>query len=128
MVPRRESDLVAVDRHHSHLCRNRARGRARLMADLSVRFVGTAAEIPAALWERCFPPPLEGRWWYQTLEASSLEDQFTFTYAVVHDGAEPVGIAPAFTMRVPIGVVLPSALAFLNRWFPALFHPLALMV
>lgn len=98
------------------------------MTDLSVRFVGSEAEIPAALWERCFPPPLEGHWWYQTLEASGLEDQFAFHYAVVHDGPEPVGIAPAFTMRIPVGLVLPPALAFLGRWFPGLFHPLALVV
>jgi hypothetical protein len=96
--------------------------------NLSVRFVESEAQIPAALWEQCFPPSLEGRWWYQTLEASRLEDQFTFLYAVIHAGAEPVGIAPAFVMRVPLGIVLPPALAFLGRWFPALFHPRALVV
>jgi hypothetical protein len=98
------------------------------MADLSVRFVGSQADIPEALWQRCFSPSLEGRWWYQTLEASGLEDQFKFLYAVVYDGATPLGIAPAFTMRLPVGMVLPPALAFLGRWFPGVFHPLALVV
>ena len=56
---------------------------------LSIRFVGSQAEIPAALWDACFPPPLEGRWWYETLEASGLEDQFTFAYAVIEQDGTP---------------------------------------
>lgn len=100
--------------------------------DLSVRFAALAAEIPAALWESCFPPPLEGRWWYQTLEQSGLEDQFTFAYAVIHAGDRPVGIAPLFLMTVPLGLTVPEwlrpILSIPARHLPFLADPLTLFV
>ena len=60
---------------------------------LSVAFASSASDIDAALWESCFPPPLEGRWWYQTLEQSRLEDQFSFLYGVIERDGIAVGIA-----------------------------------
>jgi hypothetical protein len=77
---------------------------------LTVRFVASEAEIPPDLWDACFPPPLEGRWWYQTLEQSGLEDQFTFAYAVIHVDERPIGIAPLFLMAVPLGLAVPERL------------------
>lgn len=101
-------------------------------AALSVRFVASQAEIPAALWDACFPPPLEGRWWYQTLEASGLEDQFTFAYAVIEAGERPVGIAPLFVMTVPLSLTVPDwlrpILAGPARALPFLADPLTLFV
>ena len=98
----------------------------------SVRFVASEADIPAALWESCFPPPLEGRWWYQTLEQSSLEDQFTFIYAVIQTGERLVGIAPLFLMTVPLGLAVPAwlrpILSVPARHLPFLADPLALFV
>jgi hypothetical protein len=73
----------------------------------SVQFVDSAGEVPPSLWDACFAPPLEGRWWYESLERAGLEDQFTFHYAVLRDGEEPVGFAPAFVMDVPIDLVAP---------------------
>ncbi|MBV9190202.1 MAG: hypothetical protein JOZ85_06945, partial [Betaproteobacteria bacterium] len=64
-----------------------------------VSFTRSASDIDAALWDACFPPPLEGRWWYETLERSRLEDQFSFLYAVLRKDGTAVGIAPAFVMR-----------------------------
>jgi hypothetical protein len=73
-----------------------------------VRVVGRAADAPAALWEQGFAPPLEGRWWYELLERSGLEDQFTFSYAVIFKGDRAVGLAPMFTADVPMEIVVPA--------------------
>jgi hypothetical protein len=83
----------------------------RVASSFSVRWVSSAAEIPSDLWQRCFPPPLEGDWWYSTLEQSGLESQFTFAYAVIEQAAETVGIAPIFLMDVPIDIVAPPVIA-----------------
>ncbi len=67
--------------------------------------------IPAELWAACFAPPVEGVWWYRTLENSGLSDQFRFHYAVIEHEGKPVGIAPAFVMDVPLDVIAPDQLA-----------------
>ena len=99
---------------------------------LSVRIVASAAEIPEALWDACFPPPLEGRWWYQALEASGLDDQFTFAYALIHADERPVGIAPLFVMTVPLGLAVPEwlrpILSIPARMLPFLADPRTLFV
>ena len=82
---------------------------------LSIRWVSSVDEIPSDLWVRCFPPPVEGRWWYQTLELSGLESQFTFAYAILERAAEPIGIAPTFLMDVPIDLVAPPLIARVLR-------------
>ena len=98
----------------------------------AVRFVGSQADIPDALWEACFPPPLEGRWWYETLEASDLEDQFAFRYGLILEDGREVGIAPLFLMNVPLSISLPPALRplvqRLERALPAVFAPRTLFV
>ena len=50
-----------------------------------VQFCETASQIPDDLWDACFLPPTEGRWWYETMEQSDVEDQFTFLYALITD-------------------------------------------
>ncbi|MFA7279876.1 MAG: GNAT family N-acetyltransferase [Sterolibacterium sp.] len=75
----------------------------------------TVNEIPKSLWEACFPPPLEGFWWYRTLHASGLEDQFLFLYGLIQCNGEPAGIAPVFMMDVPMQLVLPPALIPLTQ-------------
>ncbi len=91
---------------------------------VTVRWVSSVNDIPQALWENCFPPPLEGRWWYAVLERSSLEDQFSFLYALLMRADVPIGIAPAFLMNVPIDIISPPPLARLMRsigtYFPRL--------
>ena len=82
---------------------------------LSIRWVSSVEEIPSDLWDRCFPSPLEGLWWYRSLERSGLESQFTFAYAILERGALPVGIAPTFLMDVPIDLVAPPAIAKILR-------------
>ena len=98
----------------------------------SVRFVASQAEIAADLWDACFPPPLEGRWWYQALEAAGLGDQFTFAYAVIHLGERPIGIAPVFVMTVPLGLAVPEwlrpILSMPARMLPFLADPRTLFV
>ena len=94
----------------------------------SVAFVRSASDIDTALWEACFPPTLEGRWWYETLERSRLEDQFTFLYAVISRDRTPVGIAPAFVMRFPVSLVAPDALKPLLPLIGSLAHPKTLFV
>ncbi|MDD5298942.1 MAG: GNAT family N-acetyltransferase [Gallionella sp.] len=73
----------------------------------SVEWVPSESGIDQAIWDICFPPPLEGRWWYRALERCGIEDQFQFMYAVVRMRDRPVAIAPAFVMNVPITLVLP---------------------
>lgn len=89
---------------------------------VQVDFVAGFRDIEEVLWLKCFPPPLEGRFWYQTLENSGLEDQFTFRYAVIRSEGEAVGIVPCFLHNVPISLVAPPAVAaainFLSRVFP----------
>jgi hypothetical protein len=94
----------------------------------SVAFASSASEIDAALWESCFPPPLEGRWWYETLEQSRLEDQFSFLYAVIRQDDVAVGIAPAFAMNFPVSLVAPDALQPLVRLLGRFAHPRTLFV
>lgn len=94
----------------------------------SVAFVRSASDIDAALWDACFPPPLEGRWWYETLERSRLEDQFTFLYALISRDGTPIGIAPAFVMRFPVSLVAPDALKPLLPLVGSLAHPKTLFV
>ena len=95
----------------------------------SVNFVPSARDIDPALWQACFPPSLEGRWWYLALEDAGLEDQFSFLYAVVRRDGVPVGIAPAFTMKFPLSLVAPSGLVGAVRWIdrvaPSLVRPKA---
>jgi hypothetical protein len=99
---------------------------------LSVAFHESEAEIPRTLWEACFPPPLEGRWWYETLETCGLDDQFTFLYATIENDGRPVGIAPCFTMDVDLRLVVPPLLwpllAALGRVFRSLARPRILFV
>jgi len=94
----------------------------------SVSFTRSTSDIDAALWDACFPPPLEGRWWYETLERSGLEDQFTFLYAVISRHATPIGIAPAFVMRFPVSLVAPDALKPLLPLIGSAAHPKTLFV
>ncbi len=82
---------------------------------ITIRWTTTVDAIPPALWLACFPPPLEGRWWYATMESSGLEDQFTFAYAILEDAGSSIGIAPTFLMDVPLDVIAPDRLASLVR-------------
>jgi hypothetical protein len=89
---------------------------------VEVAFVGGFGEIDESLWQKCFPPPLEGWFWYQTMETCGLEDQFTFHYAVIRRAGEAIGIVPCFIHNVPIALVAPPpvarALNLLSRVFP----------
>jgi hypothetical protein len=88
---------------------------------VQIAFVEKAEAIAGHLWQECFPPPLEGRFWYQTLEACGLEDQFRFQYAVLSTGGRPVGIAPCFLHDVPMALVAPPAAAWLLNGLAKLF-------
>jgi len=110
--------------------RGRAGGGARV--SLTTRFVESEAEIPAELWARCFPPPLEGRWWYRALEACGLDDQFTFLYALICEVERPAGIAPVFLGTAPILLAVPATLqrtfALAAKFMPSLLQPRTLFV
>jgi len=85
------------------------------MSKYSITFVPSASDIPDELWVQCFSPAVEGRWWYDAMERSGLEDQFEFSYALICDELRPVGIAPLFVMNVPIDLVVPPMwLSFFN--------------
>jgi hypothetical protein len=97
-----------------------------------VAWTSSASEVPAGLWDACFQPPLEGRWWYETLEKSGLEDQFTFLYAIILDCGRPIGLAPAFVMNVPIALVVPPEVlpvfTIIGKIIPAILHQRTLFV
>jgi hypothetical protein len=76
-----------------------------------IDFVGRAADIDDALWNECFPPPREGRFWYHALDRCGLEDQFTFFYGLISCEGKNVGIAPCFLHDVPITLVAPPLVA-----------------
>jgi hypothetical protein len=76
-----------------------------------IEFVDSCKDIEPELWGRCFTAPLEGLFWYETLETCGLTDQFKFGYALIKSGQETVGIAPCFVHDVPISLVAPPALA-----------------
>src|SRR5258708_7211584 len=124
----RDEHAMAGGRPHPDRCDTG--GGARV--SLSASFLASEAEIPPALWERCFPPPLEGRWWYRALEACGLDDQFTFLYALIHDAERPIGIAPAFLGTAPILLAVPAPLqrtfAFWAKFMPSLLQPRTLFV
>ena len=80
-----------------------------------VEFLETASQIPNGLWDACFQPPAEGRWWYEALDQSGIEEQFTFLYALINHFGSPVGIAPAFFMDVPVDQVAPQQFLRLLR-------------
>lgn len=99
---------------------------------LEVTLVARAAGIPAQAWQTCFPPPLEGRFWYETLEESRLEDQFEIFYAHVTRGGATAAIAPCFIHNVPMSLVAPTAVAAvlstLSRVFPSAGYQRTLFV
>lgn len=99
---------------------------------LSVRFVESCDEVPAALWDIGFGPPLEGAWWYRALEQSKLEQQFAFFYAVVERDGCPVALAPMFLSDVPMSLVAPPEilplLNFVGRFFPGMLVQRTLFV
>jgi hypothetical protein len=101
-------------------------------AGFEVRFVKSESLIDPVLWEACFAPPFEGRWWYATLEQCGLEDQFSFLYGVIYRDGIAVGIAPVFFMDFPVALVAPPqmlrAVERLGRMFPSLVRPRTLFV
>ena len=97
-----------------------------------VEFRQTASQIPDGLWDTCFLPPAESRWWYETLEQSGIDDQFTFLYALIRDPDGLVGIAPFFIMDVPIAQVAPEVflrlLQLVRAILPGIMHQRILFV
>ena len=90
----------------------------------TIRWFSSAEELSPQLWTACFPPPLEGLWWYRALERAGVEDQFTFAYAGIERDGWLVGIAPCFQMDLSLEIVLPDAIApfvaWIGRMIPAL--------
>lgn len=92
-------------------------------APVQITLVRRCDEIDDRLWELCFPAPLEGRFWYRTLETSNLESQFEFAYGVIAARGQTIGIAPCFVHNVPMSLVAPPVAAFFfntaSRVFPS---------
>jgi Acetyltransferase (GNAT) domain len=80
-----------------------------------VEFLKMASQIPNGLWQACFQPPAEGRWWYETLDQSGIDDQFTFLYGLIKHLGHPVGIAPVFLMDLPVEEFAPQEFLRLLR-------------
>jgi hypothetical protein len=97
-----------------------------------VRQVRKVADTPAEVWARGLTASSEGPWWYQILEDSGLEDQFSFHYAVVERDGQPVAVAPLFVADVPIELVVPDELMpvfrLLGRLIPSLLVQRTLFV
>ncbi|MGZ5829819.1 MAG: GNAT family N-acetyltransferase [Xanthobacteraceae bacterium] len=101
-------------------------------AGFSAELVASERQIPVDLWAACFPPAVEGHWWYRLLEHSGLEQQFQIFYAVLRYDGRPVGIAPMFTMELPLEFVVPPAarpfLSLLGNALPSLSRPRILFI
>src|ERR1700751_2146489 len=80
-----------------------------------VEFLKKASQIPDDLWEACFQVPGEGRWWYEALEQSGIDDQFTLFYGLIKHLGCPVGIAPVFLMDIPVEQIAPQEFLVLLR-------------
>jgi hypothetical protein len=80
-----------------------------------VEFFETASQIADDLWEACFQLPAEGRWWYEALEQSGIDDQFTFFYGLIKHLGRSVGIVPVFVMDLPVEQVAPQQFLRLLR-------------
>jgi hypothetical protein len=89
-----------------------------------VEWRARAADIAPELWERCFPPPLEGRWIYEPLESGCEAGQFDFAYGVVRRGEEVLAIVPSFTTSLPVSLVAPELVDRLLRLGGPLLRPL----
>jgi hypothetical protein len=90
------------------------------MQAISIKWVTSVNDVPVSLFESCFRKDVEGRWWYETLEKSGLEDQFKFAYAIIYKGDKPVGIAPTFQMDVPMELVAPKQIVEMIKLLPVL--------
>lgn len=101
-------------------------------ADFSAEIVASEKQIPGGLWDACFPPFIEGRWWYRLLEHSGLERQFEIFYALIRLNDRPVGVAPMFTMDLSLDFVVPPAarpfLVPIAKAFPSLARPRILFI
>ncbi len=75
--------------------------------DLQTIWVDSIAAVSADVLARCFPPSVEGSWWYTALEAGAPGDQFRFSYLVLQQTGKSVGVVPAFTMDLPLDLVAP---------------------
>lgn len=99
---------------------------------VSVHWVNSESEIDDALWNACFAPPYEGRFWYKTLENSELESQFKFAYATIVKDGITVGVAPTFLMDVPIELVAPPEvvpiLKVIGKLVPSLLYQRTLFI
>jgi uncharacterized protein len=82
---------------------------------IAIDFVASYRDISESVWQACFPAPLEGRFWYETLEHCGLEDQFKFSYALLKRDGQPVGIAPCFLYDVPMSLIAPPLIALLLK-------------
>jgi hypothetical protein len=95
------------------------------MLPVEIEFADRASDIDGRVWSASFPRPLEGRFWYQTLEESLLEVQFAFRYALIRSAGEPLGIAPCFLHDVPISLVAPAPVARVLRGLSVIFPRVA---
>lgn len=86
-----------------------------------------ASDCDPALWKEGFPPLIEGKWWYESLEQAQLEDQFSFLYLELRNHENiAIALAPCFVMDMPLEMVAPDtmipALRFLAKYYPPLLH------
>ena len=82
-----------------------------LGAGLAIAWHARCADLPAPLWSQAFPPPFEGRAWFEAVQAGTLPGQFQFQYGLLTRNGEAAGIVPAFVYDLPMALVLPEALA-----------------
>ena len=56
----------------------------------------SSSMIDNNIWEKFYPPPFEGKWWYEALEKSKLDDQFIFRFGEILLNNETMAIVPLF--------------------------------
>jgi hypothetical protein len=88
-------------------------------SDFQTTWLSRTQEIPTQLWNACFPAPLEGQFFYSALEECGIEEQFTFSFGIIHKDGEPIGIIPTFLMDMPLALFGPEALVRFVEKVPA---------
>jgi len=71
-----------------------------------VEFLRKASQIPDDLWNTCFQLPGEGRWWYEAIEQSGIDDQFTLLFRPgVEEKAVVLSPAAELIEPLPAGIL-----------------------
>src|ERR1700675_2285790 len=99
---------------------------------MRLNFLRVPPRFPMSCGRPVSRPPGEGRWWYEALEESGIEDQFTLYYGLIKHLGRPVGLTPVFVMDIPVEQVAPPEflrlLRLIGKIVPSILYQRTLFV